>query len=123
MEWAQHGDFNLAVEMDAQWRYDALKTLARSDLVDHQQAYVRLNKLDTHTRMAVFKEVEEWVCRNALNASLHDGKEEYDLLTHLTISISLEGGLVGPERVSRQQATTRDDPTSDSRKAYEEQYA
>ncbi|KAF9028503.1 hypothetical protein BGZ52_010828 [Haplosporangium bisporale] len=60
MAWAQHGDVNLAVEMDAQWRYDALRTLARSDLVDHQRAYVRLNKLDTQTRMAVFKEVEEW---------------------------------------------------------------
>ncbi|KAI9238684.1 MAG: hypothetical protein BYD32DRAFT_486317 [Podila humilis] len=67
MAWAQHGDVNLAVEMDAQWRYDALRTLARSDLVDHQRAYVRLNKLDTQTRMAVFEEVEEgaWLARNA----------------------------------------------------------
>jgi len=59
MEWAQYGDVNLAIEMDAQWRYDALRTLARSDVVDHQQAYVRLSKLDAQTRMEAFKVVED----------------------------------------------------------------
>lgn len=108
--------------MDAQWRYDALRTLARSDVVDHQQAYVRLSKLDTQTRMEAFKVVEDWVCRNAMNESLHDDKKEHDLLTYFTISISLEGGLISPERATGRQATTRDDPTRDSRKALQEQH-
>ncbi|KAG0036682.1 hypothetical protein BGZ82_003870 [Podila clonocystis] len=59
-EWAQLGDVNLAIEMDAQWRYDALRTLARSDVVHHQQAYTRLCKIDASTRMAIFKDVEAW---------------------------------------------------------------
>ncbi|KAG0323511.1 hypothetical protein BG000_002607 [Podila horticola] len=59
-EWAQLGDVNLAVEMDALWRYDSLRTLARSDFVHHRQAYARLCKVGASARMSIFKDVEAW---------------------------------------------------------------
>lgn len=106
-EWAQLGDVNLAIEMDALWRYDALRTLARSDSVHHRQAYARLCKVGASARMSIFKDVEAWVCWNASRY-----KRRYDteraLLMHMAcITLEDESGRgPGPE------ATARNDTTS-----------